>query len=203
MLIVKPFRIRQFALFLVQVAEKGQQNSSRLSFDLERETGQVLYLKQKHTIIIYCYLLSSPFCLKCLACIILPLEMWLPKYQSDKKVGNGLVAVAIDRDKNSQNALKWALDNLLQRGQTVVLIHVKLKSSSHYSSANSISNYNPSKPTRIYIFFLSSKGIIFNIIFLTLRVFWRNWCNPMQRARSTNQRYVPSFSLFLYAEGRK
>ncbi|GAU34848.1 hypothetical protein TSUD_259280 [Trifolium subterraneum] len=38
--------------------------------------------------------------------------------------GNGLVAVAIDKDKGSQYALKWAADNLLTRGQTVILIHV-------------------------------------------------------------------------------
>ncbi|GKU87556.1 hypothetical protein SLEP1_g1940 [Rubroshorea leprosula] len=45
--------------------------------------------------------------------------------------GSGLlVAVAIDKDKNSQNALKWAGDHLLHKGQTVVLIHVKVKSSS-------------------------------------------------------------------------
>ncbi|XP_048134288.1 U-box domain-containing protein 52 [Rhodamnia argentea] len=54
--------------------------------------------------------------------------MWLAREQTDKKGGNGLVAVAIDKDKGSQNALKWAIDNLLARGQTVVLVHVKLKS---------------------------------------------------------------------------
>ncbi|WJX70143.1 hypothetical protein P8452_54284 [Trifolium repens] len=40
--------------------------------------------------------------------------------------GNGLVAVAIDKDKGSQYALKWAADNLLNRGQTLILIHVSL-----------------------------------------------------------------------------
>ncbi|XP_039023414.1 U-box domain-containing protein 52-like [Hibiscus syriacus] len=38
--------------------------------------------------------------------------------------GNGLVAVAIDKDKGSQHALKWATEHLISRGQTVVLIHV-------------------------------------------------------------------------------
>ncbi|GER34380.1 kinase [Striga asiatica] len=38
-----------------------------------------------------------------------------------------LVAVAIDRDKGSQIALKWAVDNLLAKGQTVILVHVKVK----------------------------------------------------------------------------
>ncbi|XP_024031652.1 U-box domain-containing protein 52 [Morus notabilis] len=67
--------------------------------------------------------------------------MWLPKNQLEKKGGNGLVAVAIDRDKNSQNALIWAIDNLLQRGRTVILIHVEIKHVSH-SSASNVCNYN-------------------------------------------------------------
>ncbi|CAO2817948.1 unnamed protein product [Amaranthus hypochondriacus] len=56
--------------------------------------------------------------------------MWLSKENIDKKdTSNQLIAVAIDRDKGSQHALKWAIDNLLQRGQTVVLVHVKVKPS--------------------------------------------------------------------------
>ncbi|KAI9084507.1 hypothetical protein K1719_033495 [Acacia pycnantha] len=43
--------------------------------------------------------------------------------------GNGLVAVAIDKDKGSQQALKWAAESLLSKGQTVILIHVLNKSS--------------------------------------------------------------------------
>ncbi|CAK7339801.1 unnamed protein product [Dovyalis caffra] len=52
--------------------------------------------------------------------------MWISKGHGTRKVGegNGLVAVAIDKDKGSQNALKWAVENLLSKGQTVVLIHV-------------------------------------------------------------------------------
>uniref|UniRef100_A0A0E0L8V0 RING-type E3 ubiquitin transferase n=1 Tax=Oryza punctata TaxID=4537 RepID=A0A0E0L8V0_ORYPU len=34
-----------------------------------------------------------------------------------------LVAVCIDKDKNSQNALKWAIDTLVQKGQIIVLVH--------------------------------------------------------------------------------
>lgn len=56
--------------------------------------------------------------------------MWLSKDNSEKRnTSNQLVAVAIDRDKGSQHALKWAIDNLLQRGQWVVLVHVKIKPS--------------------------------------------------------------------------
>nr|CAD1827877.1 unnamed protein product [Ananas comosus var. bracteatus] len=41
-----------------------------------------------------------------------------------------LVAVAIDKDKGSQNALKWAIDNLVTKGQTLVLVHVNTKCNS-------------------------------------------------------------------------
>ncbi|KAJ4844512.1 hypothetical protein Tsubulata_006354 [Turnera subulata] len=60
--------------------------------------------------------------------------MWNPKSSMVKKAGNGLTAVAIDKDKGSQNALKWALENLLFKGQTVVLLHVLHKSSSFAAS---------------------------------------------------------------------
>ncbi|XP_034682438.1 U-box domain-containing protein 52 isoform X1 [Vitis riparia] len=60
--------------------------------------------------------------------------MWLGRGNTEKKEGgNPLVAVAIDKDKGSQSALKWAIDNILNRGQTVVLIHVKLKQSHSHS----------------------------------------------------------------------
>ncbi|GFZ04417.1 kinase with adenine nucleotide alpha hydrolases-like domain-containing protein [Actinidia rufa] len=60
--------------------------------------------------------------------------MWLPKAGGGGN-GNGLVAVAIDRDKGSQHALKWAIENLLFKPQTVILIHVLHKPTS--ASANS------------------------------------------------------------------
>lgn len=68
--------------------------------------------------------------------------MWLPKASHGEKRaghgerqaggrgrgrGNGLVAVAVDNDKGSQYALKWAIENLLLKSQTVVLIHVVQK----------------------------------------------------------------------------
>uniref|UniRef100_A0A5B7A0H0 RING-type E3 ubiquitin transferase n=2 Tax=Davidia involucrata TaxID=16924 RepID=A0A5B7A0H0_DAVIN len=40
------------------------------------------------------------------------------------------VTVAVDKDRGSQNALKWAIDHILTRGQTVTLIHVNQSSSS-------------------------------------------------------------------------
>ncbi|XP_052157578.1 uncharacterized protein LOC127775392 isoform X1 [Oryza glaberrima] len=41
-----------------------------------------------------------------------------------------LIAVCIDKDKNSQNALKWAIDTLVQKGQIIVLVHVNTKGTS-------------------------------------------------------------------------
>ncbi|KAJ8770893.1 hypothetical protein K2173_021808 [Erythroxylum novogranatense] len=51
--------------------------------------------------------------------------MWPQKgYGAKKGGGNGLIAVAIDRDKGSQHALKWAIESFFSKGQTVILIHV-------------------------------------------------------------------------------
>jgi hypothetical protein len=66
--------------------------------------------------------------------------MWLQKNQWDKKDGvSGIVAVAIDTDKGSQNALKWAIDHLISKGSTIVLIHVKVKPA--FSSNSTPSEY--------------------------------------------------------------
>ncbi|XP_030535781.1 U-box domain-containing protein 35 isoform X2 [Rhodamnia argentea] len=40
------------------------------------------------------------------------------------------VAVAIDKDKASQHALKWTVDHLLSRGQALTLLHIKTGASS-------------------------------------------------------------------------
>ncbi|KAL3736984.1 hypothetical protein ACJRO7_025849 [Eucalyptus globulus] len=58
--------------------------------------------------------------------------MWIGKGHVEKKTAmrNGLVAVAIDRDKGCQYAIRWAVDNILSKGQTVILIHVHQNSAS-------------------------------------------------------------------------
>uniref|UniRef100_A0A0D9VLY7 Protein kinase domain-containing protein n=1 Tax=Leersia perrieri TaxID=77586 RepID=A0A0D9VLY7_9ORYZ len=50
----------------------------------------------------------------------------------DESGGGGypLVAVCIDKDKNSQNALKYATETLVHKGHTIVLVHVHTKGSS-------------------------------------------------------------------------
>ncbi|KAL2896555.1 U-box domain-containing protein 35 [Bienertia sinuspersici] len=48
----------------------------------------------------------------------------------------GSVAVAIDKDKGSQYALKWAVDNVLNKGQTVTLLHVRQRQSANQSHSS-------------------------------------------------------------------
>ncbi|KAJ6336574.1 hypothetical protein OIU76_006451 [Salix suchowensis] len=64
--------------------------------------------------------------------------MWVSKGRGAKKGGerNGLVAVAVDKDKGSQNALKWTVENLLSKGQNLILIHVLNKSSSSFDTSH-------------------------------------------------------------------
>ncbi|KAK8496255.1 hypothetical protein V6N13_130347 [Hibiscus sabdariffa] len=71
--------------------------------------------------------------------------MWQSKgggSAAKKGGGNGLVAVAIDKDKGSQHALKWATEHLVSRGQTVVLIHVTKPMHNVVSSGTSSHDYN-------------------------------------------------------------
>lgn len=53
------------------------------------------------------------------------------------------ITLAIDKDKESQNALRWTVENLVSKGQTLTLLHVKLKQfpSLPYSGMN---NNDPS-----------------------------------------------------------
>jgi hypothetical protein len=77
----------------------------------------------------------------------------------EKKLGAGrVVAVAIENNKTSQYAAKWAVDNLLPKDQHLLLVHVRQKASSipttsNLFSFNSIQSY-------IYIY------ILFNLLLL-------------------------------------
>ncbi|CAA0818718.1 Protein kinase protein with adenine nucleotide alpha hydrolases-like domain [Striga hermonthica] len=55
------------------------------------------------------------------------------------------VVVAIDKDKGSQAALKWAVDNLLGKGKSVTLLHVKLKTSAPVPLGNHVGADSQSK----------------------------------------------------------
>ncbi|WVZ73365.1 hypothetical protein U9M48_021677 [Paspalum notatum var. saurae] len=62
------------------------------------------------------------------------------KYSDGKDGDTGgsypLVAVCIDKDKNSQNALKYATETLAHKGQTIVLVHVNTKGTSGEQSCH-------------------------------------------------------------------
>ncbi|KAK1551310.1 hypothetical protein Q3G72_033726 [Acer saccharum] len=67
------------------------------------------------------------------------------RLQGGQEKKEGSVAVAIDKDKGSQYAFKWAVDHLLTRGQPLTLLHVIQKVSSLPTPSGisvSISNVN-------------------------------------------------------------
>ncbi|XP_038699530.1 U-box domain-containing protein 35-like [Tripterygium wilfordii] len=64
-------------------------------------------------------------------------EREMARKNGEKKEDN--VAVAIDKDKGSQYALKWAVDHLLSRGQSLTLLHVKQTPSGGVPSGNHVS----------------------------------------------------------------
>ncbi|KAL5995149.1 hypothetical protein ACLOJK_025207 [Asimina triloba] len=47
--------------------------------------------------------------------------------KDNKNTPPQVVAVAVNSKKNSQNALKWAADNAIPKGQVFFLIHVRQK----------------------------------------------------------------------------
>ncbi|KAK7381477.1 hypothetical protein VNO80_00020 [Phaseolus coccineus] len=77
--------------------------------------------------------------------------MWLPSTKESviKKGGrgNGLVAVAVEKDnKGSRQALKWAADTLLSRGETLILIHVLHTTSSSLPRGSHAKLSNTNRP---------------------------------------------------------
>lgn len=44
--------------------------------------------------------------------------------QGSDSIPYPLVAVAINREKTSQSALKWTIENLVSKGQILTLVHV-------------------------------------------------------------------------------
>ncbi|TMX03971.1 hypothetical protein EJD97_012730 [Solanum chilense] len=74
------------------------------------------------------------------------------------KRSDNVIAVAIDRDKNSQHAVRWAVDNLpVKKNGEILLIHVHL----HNENVNSQSTVASHSPTMVEMqqFFLPYRGI--------------------------------------------
>nr|AYQ93032.1 U-box domain-containing protein 35-like protein [Lupinus angustifolius] len=64
----------------------------------------------------------------------------MSRTNSEKKLGAGrVVAVAIENNKTSQYAAKWAVDNLLPKDQCLLLIHVRQRASSIATPGSQIS----------------------------------------------------------------
>lgn len=56
--------------------------------------------------------------------------MTLAKSLSKPRTNNLITAIAIDRDKNSQYAVKWAVDNLVNNENSeCILLHVRSRES--------------------------------------------------------------------------
>ncbi|KAE8705675.1 putative LRR receptor-like serine/threonine-protein kinase RLK-like [Hibiscus syriacus] len=64
----------------------------------------------------------------------------MPRRNVERKDPGARVAVAVDKDKGSQYALKWAVDHLMSKGQTITLVHVKTRPSSIPSSSGNYTN---------------------------------------------------------------
>ncbi|KAM7259598.1 hypothetical protein ACFE04_015339 [Oxalis oulophora] len=61
------------------------------------------------------------------------------------------VAVAIDKDKGSQYALKWAVDNILERGQSLTLLHVKQNKTNNSSVSATSSDGTDARNSKIQL----------------------------------------------------
>ncbi|KAH0914641.1 hypothetical protein HID58_029087 [Brassica napus] len=62
-----------------------------------------------------------------------------------------IITLAIDRDKESQNALKWTVDNLVSKGQTLTLLHVKLKQFPSLPYSGSYPNRSGDDGTELFL----------------------------------------------------
>ncbi|XWS72425.1 hypothetical protein CRYUN_Cryun02cG0038400 [Craigia yunnanensis] len=60
-----------------------------------------------------------------------------PHFSSDDNVPANTTAVAIDKDKNSPHAVRWAIDNLVITNSFIILIHVR-----HKNQGDSESDYD-------------------------------------------------------------
>lgn len=78
----------------------------------------------------------------------------------EKKLGAGrVVAVAIENNKTSQYAAKWAVDNLLPKDQHLLLIHVRQRASSLPTTS------------KFFFFFFFIHGVN---IFFHYMIYWMN-----------------------------
>ncbi|XP_056847563.1 U-box domain-containing protein 35 [Raphanus sativus] len=61
------------------------------------------------------------------------------------------ITLAIDKDKESQNALRWTVENLVSKGQTLTLLHVKLKQFPSLPYSGSYPNRSGDDKTELFL----------------------------------------------------
>ncbi|KAL2342628.1 hypothetical protein Fmac_003913 [Flemingia macrophylla] len=87
----------------------------------------------------------------------------------DKKLGTGrIVAVAIENNKTSQYAAKWAVDNLLPKDQSLLLVHVRQRASSILTPTGHISLDGNDDVARAYMQQMDNES---KELFASFRVF--------------------------------
>ncbi|XP_039043204.1 U-box domain-containing protein 35-like isoform X1 [Hibiscus syriacus] len=62
-----------------------------------------------------------------------------PRFSSDDNVPSNTTAVAIDKDKNSSHAVRWAIDHLVTSNPLIVLIHVRNRNQGECEPDNDVS----------------------------------------------------------------
>ncbi|KAI5413688.1 hypothetical protein KIW84_058017, partial [Lathyrus oleraceus] len=66
--------------------------------------------------------------------------------------------VAIDTDKNSKHAVKWAVDHLLEKNSSCTLIHVKTKSLNRNEFDSETKEGRPPTEEELHQLFLPFRG---------------------------------------------
>lgn len=84
-----------------------------------------------------------------------------PPLSDDDRQSSSSTAVAIDKDKNSQFAVKWAIDHLLNNNQNILLIHVVnryMQNQGSGSNEAALEAYRESTDAEIRQLFLPYRG---------------------------------------------
>ncbi|CAL0324068.1 unnamed protein product [Lupinus luteus] len=75
-----------------------------------------------------------------------------------ESIKEGSTVIAIDKDKNSQYAVKWAVDNLLKKNTSCTLIHVRTKALHHRDVENASKQGRAPTNEELHQFFLPFRG---------------------------------------------
>ncbi|KAL9659636.1 hypothetical protein QQ045_024444 [Rhodiola kirilowii] len=76
----------------------------------------------------------------------------------DERVAVPTTAIAIDKDKNSQQAVRWAVDNLINKKHSCVLIHVRTQSLNILDPTPIPKGGRPPTEVEMHQFFLPYRG---------------------------------------------